>query len=315
MSKQPNLNTLTPEEERVIVHKWTERPFTGSLLEEKRFGTFVCKQCDAPLYASSMKFESGCGWPSFDDALPGQVHEYVDADGRRVEITCKTCGGHLGHVFRGEKMTQKDTRHCVNSVSMKFVAEEIDMTQYALNNTSDLATFWWWCYRCTEAVMQRLKWVMLVESWFMWWSTDNPTYDDISYDETGHVEVIQIHYDPEVISYQTLLNVFFSSHDPTQLNRQWNDVWTQYASVVFSHDATQKDLATNMITQLNESWVYSPDTVVTQVRVATDFWKWPEYHQEYYNNNKSARYCEFVINPKIKKLRDTYADLLKDDEL
>ncbi len=314
MEKELRLNQLTPEEERVLIHKWTEMPFTGELLEEKREGTFVCKQCDAPLYYSEMKFESGCGRPSFDDAIPGQVHEYVDADGRRVEITCTTCGGHLWHVFRGEKLTEKDTRHCVNSVSMKFVEGKVDMLEHAVHNTADVATFGWGCYRCVEAVMQRLRWVIQVESGFMWWATDDPTYDDVSYDETGHVEVVHIHFDPELITYQTLLNVFFSSHNPTQLNAQGNDKGTQYASVIFTHSPEQASQAQQMIQQLNESDIYTPETVVTQVREASDFWKWPDAHQDYYNNNQWDRYCEFVINPKIKKLRESYADLLKDEE-
>lgn len=116
-------NQLTAEEQRIIEHKGTEMPFTGEYNDHYESGTYICKRCNTALYRSQSKFSSHCGWPSFDDEITGAVRREIDADGRRVEILCANCGGHLGHVFEGEQFTAKNTRHCVNSLSLSFIAD------------------------------------------------------------------------------------------------------------------------------------------------------------------------------------------------
>ncbi|RKY52444.1 MAG: methionine-R-sulfoxide reductase, partial [Candidatus Neomarinimicrobiota bacterium] len=167
------LSTLSKEEKRVIIEKGTEAPFSGDLLEEKREGTFTCRQCGVALYYSTDKFDSGCGWPSFDDEIKGAILHIPDADGRRTEIICANCKAHLGHVFFGEKFTVKDTRHCVNSISMDFIPEKPELEKKAV--------FAGGCFWGVEYFMQKIKGVKSVVSGYTGGRTEDPSYQDVSY--------------------------------------------------------------------------------------------------------------------------------------
>ncbi|MDP3740971.1 MAG: peptide-methionine (S)-S-oxide reductase MsrA [bacterium] len=166
------------------------------------------------------------------------------------------------------------------------------------------------CFWCVEAVVQRLKGVVSVKSGYMGGQKDRPSYEEVSSGSTGHVEVVQVEFDPNVISLDSLLSVFFSSHDPTSVNRQGNDVGQQYASAIFYTSKEQKQMIENFIASLEKDKVFK-NPIVTTVKPAGKFYEAEAYHQNYYDNNPSKPYCQVVIEPKIVKLRQKYAHLLK----
>lgn len=281
---------LTDFEKHVILNKGTEAPFTGEYCEFKGKGTYMCKQCGTPLYRSEDKFSSGCGWPSFDQEIEGAVKRTADADGRRTEITCNACGGHLGHVFEGEGFTDKDTRHCVNSVSLEFVPDPEEQDVMAAAGT-ETAIFAGGCFWGVEHFMQKQDGVISTEVGYIGGTTENPTYEQVCAKNTGHAEAIKIVFDPSKVSYETLAKLFFEIHDPTHLNHQGPDVGEQYRSEVFYTSQKQKETAEKLIAELKNKGY----KVVTGVTPATTFWPAEGYHQDYYNKKGSQPYCHSYV--------------------
>ncbi len=285
-------NPLTDEEKRVIEGKGTEAPFSGEYDNFYKDGVFVCRKCNTPIFSSKAKFNAGCGWPSFDDNFPNAVKRIPDSDGLRTEIQCATCGGHLGHIFEGEHFTEKDTRYCVNSLSIKFMSTE-------------LTTFAGGCFWCTEAIFKRLKGVISAVPGYAGGHAENPTYEQVSSGSTGHAEATQIEFDPNEISYAKLLDIFWHTHDPTTMNRQGSDVGTQYRSAIFYHNEEQKKLAEHTKAEISKA--------ITEIVPFTKFYVAEGYHKNYFDRNGSAPYCNIVISPKINKLLENYATDVKEE--
>ncbi len=283
--KAVKYNKLTAEEERVIVDKGTERPFTGMYYEHDETGTYTCKRCDAPLYRSQDKFDAGCGWPSFDDEIPGAVKRLTDADGQRTEILCANCGAHLGHVFTGEGFTAKNTRHCVNSISMNFVPAPQTSGQSAK------AWFAGGCFWGVEHYFEKEPGVLQVISGYMGGTIERPTYEQVCTGRTGHAETVEVTYDPDKTSFETLARLFFEIHDPTHLNHQGPDRGPQYRSAVFYTTDTEKAIVEKLIRLLKEKGY----DVVTEVTPASAFWPAETYHQDYYARTGKEPYCHFYI--------------------
>ena len=279
------MKSLTPEEKRVIVDRGTEAPFSGKYYDHHEKGVYLCRQCGAPLYRSNDKFDSGCGWPSFDDEIPGAVKRRPDPDGRRTEIVCARCGGHLGHVFAGEGFTRKNVRHCVNSVSLEF--SPADTVREATTGQTETAIFAGGCFWGVEYMMERLPGVLSVEAGYIGGRKENPTYEEVCSHTTGHAEAVRIVFDPTKVSYETLARLFFEIHDPTQLNRQGPDIGDQYRSEVFYTTPEQKTIAEKLIAQLRAKGY----RVVTRISAASTFWPAEEYHQNYYERKGSMPYC------------------------
>jgi peptide methionine sulfoxide reductase msrA/msrB len=284
---QENLkyNDLSKEESYVINNKGTERPFTGKFYKHKEPGTYVCRKCGSALYHSSDKFESDCGWPSFDDEIKGAVLRLPDPDGMRIEIECASCGAHLGHVFSGEGLTRKNIRHCVNSVSLDFVPAVIESGRYGA------ALFAGGCFWGVEYFLQKEPGVISVTSGYTGGVVKNPTYREVCTGNTGHAETVKVVYDPERTSYEKLLSLFLEIHDPTQVDRQGPDIGDQYRSEIFYLNEEQKKTAESKLALLKSKGL----KVATAITKASEFYPAENYHQDYYFKNGKVPYCHSYV--------------------
>mgnify|MGYP003701398885 FL=1 len=284
---------LTPEEERVIVNKGTEHPFTGKYVDFKENGYYTCKRCGALLYRSADKLDSRCGWPSFDDEIEGAVKRVPDVDGMRTEIICNNCGAHLGHVFLNEGFTDKNTRHCVNSISLDFIpANEVNKSTdrnaaKSIEQKLEKAYFASGCFWGTQYHFERLKGVVSTTVGYEGGTKDKPTYEEVSSGLTGHAETTEVIYDPSKVSYDELVKLFFETHDFTQVNRQGPDIGTQYRSVIFYNNDEQKRIAEKYRNELNAKGYL----VATSIEPSKTFWKAENYHQKYYDKKGGVPYC------------------------
>ncbi len=281
VAMEVKLRILTPEEERVIVGKETEAPFTGEFDNHSEPGVYTCRRCGAALYHSDHKFDARCGWPAFEAEIPCAVKSKPDPDRRRTEITCANCDGHLGHIFIGEKLTPLNTRHCVNSISLDFVPEASVETNFSH------AVFAGGCFWGVEYFMEKAPGVIGAVSGYTGGTVENPTYKQVCSGETGHIEAVKVVFDPRLTNFEELARLFFEIHDPTQANGQGPDIGSQYRSVVFFNSEEQRKTAEKLIALLKKNKF----DVVTSIEEEKTFWQAEDRHQDYYENKRGLPYC------------------------
>ena len=280
MGYKKHYTTLTPQAHAVMAEGATEQPNTGYYNLYDKEGTYLCRRCGIALFRGEHKFIASCGWPSFDDELSDSIERLPDPDGRRTEIRCKQCDGHLGHLFYNEGYTPKNVRYCVNSLAIDFVADK-QVTD------CEEAIFAGGCFWGVDYYMDRIDGVLKVEAGYTGGHQNNPTYSDVCRGDTGHVEAVRVLYDPDQVGYQTLAQCFFEIHDPTQADGQGFDIGEQYSSCIFYVNDEQKLIAQSLIEELEQQGL----KVVTRLLPAKAFWPAEDEHQNFYQKHASKQVC------------------------
>ena len=300
---------LSSEQYFILREKGTERPYSGAFYLHKEKGIYHCAGCGADLFTDEMKFDAHCGWPSFDREIAGG--KIVKTEDRshgmiRTEITCARCGGHLGHLF-DDGPTASGLRYCVNSVSLSFTPADQAFSQ------TDTITLGGGCFWCIEAVFLELNGVKSVVSGYSGGTSRQVSYEQVCSGTTGHAEVVQIVFDPSLCSIHQILEVFFSVHDPTTLNRQGADVGTQYRSAIFYHHEAQRKEALAVVEALEREKIFS-SPIVTEITPFAFMVPAEDYHQNYYAGHSNEGYCRMVIRPKLEKFRKLFSTWRKSAE-